>query len=85
MHFLKVGHHASHNGTPDERILNRVLPVRRPDKRPRTALVSTCPGAYNGVPDHDTLVRLERRVDRVVRTDDVPVGESVEITFEEAL
>jgi len=47
--------------------------------------VSTCPGAYNGVPDHDTLVRLERRVDRVVRTDDVPVGESVEITFEEAL
>jgi beta-lactamase superfamily II metal-dependent hydrolase len=85
VHFLKVGHHASHNGTPDERILGRILPVRRPDKRPRTALVSTCPGAYNGVPDHDTLLRLERRVDRVVRTDDVPVGEAVEITFEESV
>jgi hypothetical protein len=82
VHFLKVGHHGSHNATPDERILNRILPVRRPDKLPRTALVSTCPGAYSGVPDHDTLLRLERRVDRVVRTDSVPVGEAIEITFD---
>jgi hypothetical protein len=85
VHFIKVGHHASHNGTPDEPILDKILPVRRRgDKRPRTALVSTCAGAYNGVPDHDTLLRLERRVDHVVRTNDVPVGSAVEIVFEEA-
>jgi beta-lactamase superfamily II metal-dependent hydrolase len=83
VHFVKVGHHASHNGTPDERVLERILPLRRHDARRRTALVSTCAGTYNGVPDHDTLARLERRVDELVLTSRVPVGSAVEIRFED--
>jgi hypothetical protein len=82
VHFVKVGHHASHNGTPGEHVLDRLLPRTRPDGRPRTALVSTCAGTYNGVPDHDTLARLARRVDEMVYTNDVPVGSAVEIRFE---
>jgi beta-lactamase superfamily II metal-dependent hydrolase len=83
VHFVKVGHHASHNGTPAEDVLERILPRRRPDSRPRTALVSTCENTYNGVPDHDTLARLERRVDALVKTTDAPVGSTVEIHFED--
>jgi beta-lactamase superfamily II metal-dependent hydrolase len=83
VHFVKVGHHASHNGTPSEDILERILPIHPPDSRPRTALVSTCGNTYNGVPDHDTLARLERRVDALVQTTDAPVGSAVEIRFDD--
>ena len=83
VHFVKVGHHASHNGTPGEEVLDRILPVRRKDSRPRKALVSTCKDTYNGVPDHDTLARLERRVDELVQTTQAPVGSAVEIRFED--
>jgi hypothetical protein len=84
VHFVKVGHHGSHNATPDEDMLKRIFPLRRRgDSWPRTALVSTCDEPYHGVPDHDTLARLERRVDKLVRTDDVPPGEAVEIRFED--
>ena len=83
VHFIKVGHHASHNGTPAEDVLQKLLPIPRPDSRRRTALVSTCEGTYNGVPDHDTLARLERRVDALVQTTHVPVGSAVEIRFED--
>lgn len=83
VHFVKVGHHASHNGTPDEEVLERILPIRRPDSRRRTALVSTCPDTYNGVPDDDTLLRLERRVDDLVQTTRASVGSAVEIRFED--
>jgi beta-lactamase superfamily II metal-dependent hydrolase len=85
VHFIKVGHHASHNGTPDEDLLEQILPLRRPDSRRRIALVSTCENTYNGVPDHDTLARLERRVDALIQTDQeqVPVGSAVEIRFED--
>lgn len=82
VHFVKVGHHASHNGTPDEDVLERILPVGRPDARSRTALVSTCENTYNGVPDHDTLARLERRVDTLFLTNKIPVGTAIEIPFE---
>jgi len=83
VHFVKVGHHASHNGTPSEDVLERILPIRRTDSRKRTALVSTCEHTYNGVPDHDTLARLERRVDALVQTTDVAAGSSVEIRFDD--
>jgi beta-lactamase superfamily II metal-dependent hydrolase len=83
VHFVKVGHHASHNGTPDEAVLEQILPIRPSDSRHRVALVSTCENTYNGVPDHDTLARLERRVDKLFLTTDTPVGSAVEITFED--
>lgn len=82
VHFLKVGHHASHNGTPPESILEEILPMTRPDDRPRYALVSTCTDTYSGVPDDDTLARIRRRVDRVYVTSDVKVGEAVEVRFD---
>ena len=83
VHFVKVGHHASHNGTPDEDLLEKILPLHRPESRRRTALVSTCGNTYNGVPDNDTLARLERRVDELVQTTRAPVGSPVEIRFED--
>jgi beta-lactamase superfamily II metal-dependent hydrolase len=83
VHFVKVGHHASHNGTPSEDVLERILPLRRRDSRRRTALVSTCEHVYNGVPDHDTLARFERRVDSLVLTTQVAVGSAVEIRFDD--
>lgn len=61
--FLKVGHHGSHNGTPPLELLNKILPhPARADRRPR-AVVSTCAGAYNNVPDPDTMDELRRRCD----------------------
>jgi hypothetical protein len=82
VHFLKVSHHASHNGTPADEILEQVLPARRTNDRPRTALVSTCTDTYSGVPDAATLRRIRRRVERIVSTRDVAPGKAVEIEFE---
>ena len=80
VHFLKVGHHGSHNGTPEGELLDAILPpgpaggAAAPDGRPRSALVSTHEGTYNGVPHGDTLDEIGRRC-RVVRigaADDPP-------------
>ena len=71
--FLKIGHHGSHNSTPPPSILDRFLPV---DRRARAvALVSTCAHVYGGVPDPDTLSEIERRVQRIYSTADVPPGQ----------
>jgi beta-lactamase superfamily II metal-dependent hydrolase len=61
VHFLKIGHHGSHNGTPDGDLLDAILPPVSPDGRPRSALVSTHEGTYNNVPDPDTLARVGER------------------------
>ena len=59
VHFLKVSHHGSHNGTPSESILEEILPVNRDgDQRERPAVVMTYEGTYNNVPDADTLNRI---------------------------
>lgn len=63
VHFLKVGHHGSHNGTAPEEILEKLLPIERPDERKRSAGVSTCKGAYNNVPDAATIRNLRKRCD----------------------
>jgi beta-lactamase superfamily II metal-dependent hydrolase len=83
VHFLKVGHHASHNGTPPDELLERILPRRPQDDRQRYALVSTCAGTYAGVPDRATTARLRRRVDRIVTTNRVAVGKAVELVFKD--
>jgi beta-lactamase superfamily II metal-dependent hydrolase len=61
VHFLKVGHHGSHNGTPPLELLDKILPDPAPDARPRFAAVSTCKGCYRGVPHPDTIHLLEQR------------------------
>lgn len=45
VHFLKVSHHGSWNGTPSGEILDKILPPTPPDRRKRHAAVSTCEGA----------------------------------------
>lgn len=81
VHFFKVGHHGSHNGTPDEDLLEKLLPLDPPDDRPRFAAVSTFPGSYNNVPDDDgTLARLEARCE-LRSTLSVADGEWIDLEF----
>jgi beta-lactamase superfamily II metal-dependent hydrolase len=61
VHFIKVGHHGSSNGTPPPELLDKVLPTTPPDERPRRAIVSTRPGTFYNVPDSRTLRDLRRR------------------------
>ncbi len=61
VHFLKVAHHGSWNGTPPLELLEKVLPKVKPDARKRYAAVSTCEDTYSGVPDQDTLDQIMSR------------------------
>jgi beta-lactamase superfamily II metal-dependent hydrolase len=81
VHFLKVGHHGSHNSTPPDELLDRVLPLERRDPRRRVALVSTQEDVYGGVPHDPTLERIGTRCDEVLSTESVAPGESVEVRF----
>ncbi|MCB9682085.1 MAG: hypothetical protein H6733_11525 [Alphaproteobacteria bacterium] len=72
VHFLKVSHHGSHNGTPDDGILQAVLPVPPPDARPRTAVISTCGATYNDIPHPPTNSRLVDRGVQLLSTVDLP-------------
>jgi beta-lactamase superfamily II metal-dependent hydrolase len=81
VHFVKVSHHASQNGTPPDQILERILPLEPRDDRPRSALISTWPDTYSGVPDELTIRRLQSRVDGVYSTSSKPAGGYVEIAF----
>jgi len=83
VHFLKVSHHGSINGTPDDSILESILPINPTDSRERTALVSTCPGTHFGdIPHGQTLKRLAQRGVTVRSTTEVSRGKAVEISFE---
>ncbi|MFZ1467451.1 MAG: hypothetical protein WAT09_00560 [Paracoccaceae bacterium] len=79
VHFLKVSHHGSHNGSPAEEI-DLVLPHAPLDDRPRYAVVSTAVGAYSGVPDSATLALIATRA-TLLDTRDVPPGAAVEVVF----
>ena len=64
VHFLKVGHHGSHNGTPPPELLDEVLPLAPADDRRRYAGVSTCKNVYGetvetAVPHEATMGELE--------------------------
>ena len=61
VHFLKVSHHLSHNGTPQGAILDRLFPIPKPDKKKRYAGVSTCEDAYSGIPHEETRADLAAR------------------------
>jgi beta-lactamase superfamily II metal-dependent hydrolase len=82
VHFYKIGHHGSCNGTPPPELLDAILPRSAPDARPRYALLSTCPGAYEGVPHPATVSEIRRRVDRVYSTRSVGLGRPLEIVFD---
>jgi beta-lactamase superfamily II metal-dependent hydrolase len=81
VHFLKVAHHGSHNATPDDATLDAILPRARVDKRPVTALVSTCQEVYESVPHDLTLDRIRSRCDTFLSTTDVRPGKAVMVTF----
>jgi hypothetical protein len=83
VHFLKVGHHGSHNATPPDPILEQILPAQNQEGKKRIALVSTCDGTYSGVPHHATLARLAFRCDEVLNTETVAPGDSIQIAFGE--
>lgn len=61
VHFLKVSHHGSHNGTPDEDLFDALLPPDAGDARQRTAAISTWPETYSGIPHSPTNARLSGR------------------------
>ena len=61
VHFLKVSHHGSHNGTPADDIFDAILPANPPDARPRHAVISTWEDTYPGIPDPPTSSRLAER------------------------
>ncbi|MBY0278907.1 hypothetical protein K2Z84_26535 [Candidatus Binatia bacterium] len=61
VHFLKVSHHGSHNGTPDGALFDAVLPAVAEDARPRSAAISTWVDTYGGIPHEPTNGRLRAR------------------------
>jgi len=61
VHFLKVAHHGSHNGTPDGEIFDAILPEKPRDKRKRHAAISTWRDTYSGIPHSPTDARLASR------------------------
>jgi beta-lactamase superfamily II metal-dependent hydrolase len=61
VHFLKVSHHGSHNGTPSDTIFDAILPSTSPDGRPRQVAISTWEDTYQGIPHPPTNARLAER------------------------
>jgi hypothetical protein len=81
VHFLKVSHHGSHNGTPQTAILDRVLPLTSPDGRNRIAVVSTWREVYGNVPDTATLDELRKRCE-VQTVLDISPGGHFDVIFD---
>lgn len=82
VHFLKVSHHGSANGTPGEDILERILPLTVSDNRDRVAVISTFPETYHNVPDAGTTRILNKRRLMVLEINkEVRPGGYVEIEF----
>jgi beta-lactamase superfamily II metal-dependent hydrolase len=61
VHFLKVSHHGSHNGTPPADLLNKVLPLPANGKKKGRAIISTWDGMYSGIPHEPTNTKLRQR------------------------
>ena len=84
VHFIKVGHHGSYNGTPVIKVLEKVIPFQPPDNKPRYAGVSTSiAGDYENVPDEDTLKLFSDRCSKLYRTDNSALepGDYIDIDF----
>ena len=61
VHFLKVSHHGSHNGTPNEKLLDLVMKPSAAEKKKRKALISTWNDTYGGIPHAPTNAKLSAR------------------------
>ena len=81
VHFLKVSHHGSHNGTPEDDLFEAILPEQAPDNRTRTAAISTWTDTYPGIPHDPTDTRLKSRCDFHTTLDD-PDELFFEVEFE---
>ena len=81
VHFLKVAHHGSWNGTPPLTLLDKLLPLDPADDRPRRALVSTCANTYHNVPDTMTVDEVGRRAE-VVTVGHADGPAFVDLTFD---
>lgn len=57
VHFVKISHHGSHNGTYGE-LFDELMPAESPDGRERHALVSTHDGDWESVPDTEGTLSL---------------------------
>jgi beta-lactamase superfamily II metal-dependent hydrolase len=84
IHFLKVSHHGSHNGTPDANLLQKILPgSTSTDGRQRRAAVSTFEDTYSGIPHQQTLDELEHEHGCIIyKTLGLKDGEALKIEFE---
>lgn len=81
VHFFKISHHGSHNGTPPDEMLDLILPPAPQDQRQRRALVSTHPEAYDSVPDEPTIAAVAGRVAEMRSTTEVGPGEFIDFEF----
>ena len=78
VHFLKVSHHGSHNGTPSGEILEALLPANPGDTKERHALISTCDDTYSGVPHEPTTSALSALCS-ILDTRQIADGESLDL------
>ena len=81
VHFLKVAHHGSHNGTPTDDIFEAILPETPSDDKARYAAISTWTDTYSGIPHSLTNSRLATRA-KVKSTVDKPNSLYIDFTFE---
>lgn len=86
VHFLKVGHHGSHNATPRDDIFDAILPPVSHDGRKRCAVVSTANEPYPSVPDEEldgALQRIEGTVDTLLDTRKLDPARWFDVKFPE--
>lgn len=76
--FLKISHHGSHNGTPDD-VFKRLLLDGRNGGRPKT-LISTIEDQHSGVPFEHLMRELRDHTD-LTDTRDVALGRAVVMEF----
>ncbi len=81
VHFLKVAHHGSHNGTPTGETFDAILPPNAMDARTRTAAISTWNDTYSGIPHSPTNERLKARA-TLVSIVDKPEEPWIDVAFE---
>lgn len=80
VHFLKVAHHGSHNGTPADEIFDAILPEEPEDERKRKAAISTWTETYSGIPHPPTNARLAARAELHSTLDD-PTALHIDLEF----